>query len=194
MIEGWGEEWGLEYLGYLRLYTNAFSRFNWELFFFWLHEAFQLVMETHRISDPGSGEGGFPINKHWIKPSPSGRTLPWHIACCIFYIHNIFYTIYCRWATTNSKLLRPNFFHCLGDEERSEQAKLWVGGGELPPLFSCWAKNVSIQCCATVDESRCVCLFFDKKWLHEIICSLEQLRWGATEAETALQYPVITSK
>ncbi len=33
----------------------------------------------------------------------------------------------------SSKLLVPNFFCCLGDEERSEQAKLWFG--DFPPLF-----------------------------------------------------------
>ena len=54
-----------------------------------------------------------------------------------YYIFIIFYTTYCRRATTSSKLLVPNFFLCLGGEERKEQAKLWVdGGGWTPsPLF-----------------------------------------------------------
>jgi len=38
----------------------------------------------------------------------------------------------------SSKLLVLNFFCCLGDEERSEQAKLGVG--KSPPPFLCWAK------------------------------------------------------
>jgi hypothetical protein len=39
---------------------------------------------------------------------------------------------------TSLKLLVPNFFCCLGDEERSEQAK--IVNGRFPPPFLCWAK------------------------------------------------------
>jgi hypothetical protein len=42
----------------------------------------------------------------------------------------------------SSKLLVLNFFCCLGDEERSEQAKLGVG--KSPPLF-CVGPNASFR-------------------------------------------------
>ena len=96
--------------------------------------SFQLMVEAHRIADPGSGEGVFQSIKHWFKPSPSGRT-SLYILHFAYYIFIIFYTTYCRRATTSSKLLVPNFFCCLGGGSRRNCE--WAGGGWTPsPLFA----------------------------------------------------------
>ena len=81
------------------------------------------MVEAHRIADPGSGEGVFPINKTLIQTQPVRQDLPLHIAFA--YSYSLYFTTYCRRATTSSKLLVPNFFRCLGGEERREQ-----GGSE----------------------------------------------------------------
>ncbi len=110
---------------------HPFVRFNWEFPF---PSAWNFSIDGRSTPNRRSriGGAGFQsINNDSNPASPTGPSL------CILHISyslHVFYTIYSCPAMMSLKLLVPNFLGCLGDKERSEQAKFWVGG--FPFSFS----------------------------------------------------------
>ncbi len=139
---------------------------------FQAREVFQSMVEAHWTADPGSGER---VSNQYtlIQTQPIQQDPPF--AKCMFHIHYILYTFYCCWVTMSLKLLVPNFFHCLGDEERSEQAKLWVGG--FPPFFCVGPNAFSGMDRSPRRHSENVTAFFQGGFLPRRISKLLGQSW-----------------
>jgi len=106
--------------------------------FFPSAQSFQLMVEAHQIANPGSGEGVFQSIKHWFKSSPSGRTLPLHIAFCILHIHNILHNLL---STSDDELKAPGteLFSLFGRWGEEGAGKIVSGRGGMnpfPPFFA----------------------------------------------------------
>ena len=63
------------------------------------------MVEAHRIADPGSGEGVFPINKTLIQTQPVRQDPPF--AYCILHISYSLYILHNLVSTSDDELEAP---------------------------------------------------------------------------------------
>ncbi len=81
------------------------------------------------------------------------------------------------------KLLVPNLFPCLGDEERSKQAKLWVG--DFPPLFYVGPNAFSGTDRSLRRHSENFATFFQGDFLHRRLSKL----WDRAGDSSSIAWP-----